>query len=310
MGATHTHHHGRALTGAAVITLLFMVVELAVGWWTQSLALMSDGLHMFLDSGGLLLSLSVFWLSQRPSSPRMSFGYARAEVLGAWMSGLVILIASLFIVAQAMVRIGSPVPIAAGPATAVAVLGLVVNLISLRFLSHGKEQNINIRAAYLHVMADLLGSLGAIVSGVVVLWTGWLAIDAWVTFGIGGLLLWNAARLLRTSILILMNSAPSDLDPVRIRSQLASVPGVASVHDLHIWEVSHGKPALSVHLISSDTLGVLPKAQNLLKNEFDIRHSTIQIDHPDHFDVDRCFDCTESKDLLNDSCRSDDHTHP
>jgi cobalt-zinc-cadmium efflux system protein len=298
----HTHpHHGKALGRAAWLTLAYMWVELGVGWWSGSLALLSDGLHMFLDSGGLFLSLFVYWISRKPPSLKMSFGYARAQVLGAMLNGILILGGAAWVVFQAVQRFQDPQPIRAIPATFVALLGLGVNLISLRVLAPSKDSNLNIRAAYVHVLGDLLGSIGAVFSTLIVWFTGWLAADAWVTLGIGSLLAFNAIQILRSSTTLLMNSAPAHLDPGHVRAVLAALPGVTGVHDLHIWEVSHGRSALSAHLVAQHPSAVLKKAQEQLHATFGLRHTTLQIEDPAHFDPSRCFDCATSQDLLDDS---------
>lgn len=308
---TSGQEHGRALRGAASITILFMAVELSVGAWSGSLSLFSDGLHMLLDSGALLLSLVALWISRRPSTPTMSFGYHRAEVLGALLSAFLILVVCGILLYRAIGRLGeSDVVIQAGPAAVVAALGLIVNIVSLRLLAPQKDGNLNIRAAYLHVASDLLGSIGALASGVIILWTGWTPIDTWITFFIVALLVFNAGALIRDSVAVLMNSAPSDVDPVKIIETLKAIPSVIDAHDLHVWTVSHGRPALSVHLISAHPREVLQKAQSLLQETFHIRHTTIQIEHPDHFEIGRCFDCTDGKEVLVNPDIHGDHKHP
>jgi cobalt-zinc-cadmium efflux system protein len=292
--AHHSHVRGaapQALTRALVITLAFMVVEVVGGVFANSLALVSDAAHMLTDAGALMLALFVYWLARRPSTPSMSFGYHRVEILGALASGLSIWVIAGFLVYEAIVRIGQPPEVRGPVVLAVAALGLGANLLSMKLLSGAREDNINVRAAYLHLLSDSLGSVGAMVAGAVIWWTGWRAIDPIVTLLVAALMLFSSWALIRESIGVLMESTPVGVDPKAVGSELSRLPGVTEVHDLHIWSVSSGRSALSVHLIAADSEGLLSRANELLRERFGIKHTTIQVEHPDRFDSERCYDC-------------------
>lgn len=295
----HQHHHakssksGKALQGALMVTSFFMVIEFVGGWFSNSLALMSDALHMLTDVGALSLSFFAFWLASRPKSPRMSFGYARAEILGALLNGLLIWLLSGFLVYEAYLRLKAPPEVSGQIVVVVGMLGLGINVLSLGFLNRAKEEkNLNIRAAIMHVTFDLLGSLAAVVSGVVIWLTNWVLIDPILTFMTAILILVASWRLVRESVEVLMESAPTHLDPQVIEKALLEIPGVEALHDLHIWTVSDSQsPAMSVHLISKEAETTLSQAHEILKKNYSILHTTIQVEHPDQFDSSRCYDC-------------------
>lgn len=296
----HSHHHHRHAHGAEApklmiraigITVFFMIVELVGGWMANSLALISDAAHMLTDVGAMLLSLFALWVAKRPSTPTMSFGYHRAEILGALTSGLMIWLISGFLIYEAIVRIQSP-PEVQGPIVfVVASIGLAANLFSMWMLHQAKEDNINIRAAYLHLLSDSLGSVGAIIAGAVLSITHWRPIDPIVTILFALLMLYSSWSLVKEAVGVLMESTPRHVDPTQVRNDLQGIVSVQEAHDLHIWSVSSGKLALSVHLISLETETVLRAANELLQVKYGIAHTTIQIEHPDRFDSERCYDC-------------------
>jgi cobalt-zinc-cadmium efflux system protein len=299
------HHHGhggqapRAVLRAIGVTLVFMVLELVGGIYANSLALISDGAHMLTDVGALLLTLFVLWLARRPSSDTMTFGYHRAEILGALCSGLAIWVISGFLIYESVVRMQSP-PEVNGPVVfVIAVIGFIANLVSMRMLHVASHENMNVRAAYLHVLSDLLGSVGAIIAGAVLWTTGWRPIDPIMTILFSGLMLVNSWSLVKEAITILMESTPSGIDAAQIRAELRAIAGVTEVHDLHIWTVASGRFALSVHVISpqSETQNaqLLTQLNDHLKARHGIQHTTIQIEHPDHFKSENCYDCAPVK---------------
>lgn len=298
----HHHAHGqapRAVLRAIVVTLVFMVLELFGGYFANSLALISDGAHMLTDVGALLLTLFVLWLARRPTSDTMSFGYHRAEILGALCSGLAIWVISGFLIYESITRMQSP-PEVNGPVVfVIAVIGFAANLVSMRMLHVASHENMNVRAAYLHVLSDLLGSVGAIIAGAVLWSTGWRPIDPIMTILFSGLMLVNSWALVKEAITILMESTPTAIDAAQIRTELCAIAGVTEVHDLHIWTVASGRFALSVHVISpqSETQNaqLLTQLNDLLKVRHGIQHTTIQIEHPDHFRSENCYDCAPSK---------------
>ncbi len=307
MSGFHHHHHGhdhehehhdhadhsiRALRLALIVTGIFLVVEFVGGWLSNSLALLSDAGHMLTDVGGLLLGLFAAWISRRPPSQTMSFGYHRAEILGALLSGLSIWALAGVLVFEAVQRVQSPTEVQGSIVIAVAAAGLLVNLFSLQVLHRDQEHSLNVRGAYLHVLADALGSVGALVAGVLVTWKGWFWVDPAITFVLAALMLAGSWTLIRDSVAILMESTPRGVDPVRLKAALQALPGVTEVHDLHVWTVGSRRLAMSAHLVSSQAEEALEAAHDLLEHEFGIRHSTFQIEHPERFRSERCYDCT------------------
>lgn len=282
---------GTALGRALIAILFFMVVEFIGGFLANSLALMSDAAHMLTDSMALTLSLLAFWIAQRPSTSQMSFGYHRAEILGALISGLLIWFLTAILVYEAILRFKSPPEVKGGLVFVIATMGLIVNLIAAWILRSVHSGSLNLKAAYLHVLGDLLGSLGAIVAGLVIWLTAWTLIDPLVTLLIAGLLLYGSWKIVTQAVGVLMESTPRDIDPNEVRQLLEEVESVQEVHDLHIWSVSSGFLALSVHLVSTNQEDALAKANQALDKRYGIHHTTIQVEHPEKFQSDRCYDC-------------------
>jgi cobalt-zinc-cadmium efflux system protein len=292
----HGHRHGpprvsRALTRALIVTVVFMVVELVGGYLANSLALLSDAGHMLTDVGALCLSLFAHWMSKKPSTPRMSFGYHRAEILGALLSGLVIWLLAGGLIYEAVSRLQSPPEVKGPIVLGVALVGLLANLASMAMLHSSQQSNMNVRAAYLHLITDAMGSVGALVAGAVLMFTGWQIIDPIITLLVAALMLFSSWQLVRDAVVVLMESTPGHLDPGAVLAELQAIPGVREAHDLHIWTVASGRPALSVHLVAADAERVLRAANDLLSERYRIIHTTIQVEHPDHFQSERCYDC-------------------
>jgi cobalt-zinc-cadmium efflux system protein len=303
-GHGHEHHHDddhghsrdkspSAIVKAIIITAIFMVVEFFGGWWANSLALVSDAAHMLTDIGALLLSLFAIWVAKRPASSSMSFGWHRAEILGALVSGLLIWALAGFIIYEAVQRLQDPPGVQGLMVFVVATFGLAANLASMRLLHSSKHENMNVRAAYLHLLADTMGSVGAVVAGLVLWLTGWRPIDPIITLLFAGLMLVSSWSLVKEALAVLMESTPSHLDPLQVKTELTSISGVRECHDLHIWSVSSGRLALSVHLITTGSAAgdVLGAANRLLQEKYGILHTTIQIENPDQFQSERCYDC-------------------
>jgi cobalt-zinc-cadmium efflux system protein len=268
-----------------------MVVELVGGLIANSLALISDAAHMLTDVGAMLLSLFALWVAQRPITLTMSFGYHRAEILGALLSGLFIWSISGFLIYEAIIRMQSP-PEVKGPLVfVVALIGLMANIVSIWMVKSAKDDNLNVRATYLHLLSDALGSVGAILAGVILWITDWRPIDPIITVLFAVLMLISSWGLVKEAIGILMESTPTHVNPTRVTEDLLSIPDVREVHDLHIWSVSTGRLALSVHLISKNSEEVIKKANQIIEEKYKIIHTTIQIEHPDHFQSERCYDC-------------------
>ena len=280
--AAHSHHaHGtrKAMVVAFALTSLFLFAELIGGWMANSLALIADAGHMFSDAAALGLSLFAMWIASHPHTERRTFGYHRAEILAALLNGA-LLVGIAFVVAYHGVgRLLAPQPVQSGPVLVIAVLGLVVNLIVLRFLGHHCHDNLNVRGAFLHVVGDALGSLGVIVSALVIRFTGWTAVDGLVSLLIAALILVSGARLVRETVSVLLESSPRGVDTEAIRRELSEIEGVIDVHDLHVWTVTSGFVSLSAHaeVASSDQSDdVLRRATALLRERYGIRHVTIQ----------------------------------
>ncbi len=292
--ASHSHGASRSLKLALAVTLVFMVVELLGGFYANSLALISDGVHMAMDAGALGVSLFVVWLASRPARGGYTYGFQRAEVLGALLNGLTIWLISGFLVFESFERFKAPPSIRAEWVIGVGLAGLIANLASLKFLHVSQKSSLNVRSAYLHVLTDCLGSVAAVVSGIVIEYTGWSIVDPILTCVFSVLMLWGSWRLVWESIEVLMERSPQDVNLNAIENSLAEIEGVSGLHDLHVWTLSSGTVALSVHLkkILSDasvTEGqILVRASEMLSKKFGITHSTIQIESDPNAD---CGDC-------------------
>ena len=285
---SHSHDHAPALPArderrafgvALVLTALFAIVEAAGGWWAGSLALLSDAGHMVTDVAALSIALIAQRLARRPPSDRASYGYARAEVLAAFINALIMLGVVFWITVEAVRRLLAPAPVAGGVVILVALAGLAVNLLCARLLSRGKS--LNSRAALLHVLSDLAASFAALSAGVVVIVTGWLPIDPILSLFVAVLILRSTWLLLKASTQVLMEGVPAHLSYDEIGSALTRVPGVSAVHDLHIWHTTSERAALSAHLLirnPAEWPQTLAAAQRLLAERFGIDHVTLQPD--------------------------------
>ncbi len=280
----HVHHHlghpgeHRYLTAALWLTLGFAFVEAAAGWWSGSLALIADAGHMLTDATALGLAALAAWLARRPPSVRHTYGLVRAEVLAALVNGLVMLGLIAFIAVEAVERFAQPRDIRGEAVILVATIGLLVNLLVAWRLSRG-QRDINTRAALLHVIGDMLGSVAAITAGAVILATGWTPIDPLLSLLVAGLILVSAWSLLTEALHVLLEGVPQNVDLAEVGRDLAALNGVASVHDLHIWSLSSGKIALSAHLDLvrlEDWPRILLEARQLLSRRHGIGHVTLQ----------------------------------
>jgi cobalt-zinc-cadmium efflux system protein len=280
--------HGRAasprgLRIALALTVLFMGLELAGGLFSRSLALLADAGHMASDAGALALSLFAFWLSTKPRSLKRTFGWFRFEIFAALLNGLSLWLAAGLIAWEAVRRFSSPIKIKTGPMLLVAAAGLAVNLICAWILHAGREESLNAKGAFLHVVGDAAGSVGVIAAGVIIRFTGWRIVDPLVSLLLCGLIGWSAWRLIRQAFHILMEGTPDHLNLEEIRSGLAALPGVRDVHDLHIWTITSGFTALTVHLVveeAAQAQALLAAGRSYLADRLGILHSTIQIETP------------------------------
>lgn len=283
--SSHSHVHAsptaaserRALAIALALTAIFAIVEAVGGWWSGSLALLSDAGHMVTDVAALSIALIAQRLAQRPPSHRASYGYARAEVLAAFCNALLMLGAVGWIAVEAARRLLAPAPVAGGVVIMVALAGLAINLVCAWLLSRG--QSLNSRAALLHVLSDLGASFAALCAGVVVATSGWYPIDPLLSLLVAALILRSTWRLLKSSIAVLMEGVPAHLSYDEIGRALTRLPGVSAVHDLHVWHMTADRAALSAHIVIRDPVdwpGTLEAAQRLLAERFGIDHVTLQ----------------------------------
>ncbi|MEX2197542.1 MAG: cation diffusion facilitator family transporter [Burkholderiales bacterium] len=271
-----------ALGLAAALTLGFAGIEALGGWWTGSLALLSDAGHMLGDGVALLLAALAGWMARRPPSGRHSYGFGRTEIFAALINGGALLVIALAIGYEAISRLGQPREVLGGTATLIALAGLALNLWILRRIAPHR-QNMNARAAALHVMGDTLGSVAALVSGAVIFTTGWTPIDPLASLFICVLIAITSLRLLREALHALMEGVPLRLSTESVGRTMAAHEGVASVHDLHIWTLSGSRVALSAHVIVHDLTRwerTLHELQELLRGQFGIEHVTLQPESP------------------------------
>ena len=288
-----THHHGHhhavsagadrgKLRLALGLILGFMVVEVAAGLLADSLALLSDAAHMLTDAGSVGLALVALRLAARPPSGRFTFGLGRAEILSAQVNGAALLVLAGVIGVEAVRRLSDPADVEGGLVVAVGLLGAAVNLGSAWALASAERRSLNVEGARAHVMADLYASLGAAIAGAIILATGFREADPLAALVVSALMLRTAWSLLRESGLVLLEGTPRGLDSDAVGRALARHPGVIEVHDLHVWEVTSGFAALSAHVMvpaGADCHAARRELQDLLRERFDIEHTTLQVDH-------------------------------
>ncbi len=274
---------------ALTLTAVLLVVEVVGGLISNSIALLADAGHMLTDVAALGLALFVAWFSRQPSTPAKTYGYMRWEILAAFINGSTLLLISAWILWEAVTRLRVPEPVQGGLMLAVASAGLVVNIVAARILSTGSSHNLNARGAYLHVLGDLLASIGTIVAAVLIRFTGWLMADPIASMLTTVLIMIGAWRLVRESIDVLLESAPANIPIPAVRGQLEAIPGIESVHDLHVWAVTPAVVAMSAHCIVREP----ERQQHVLEHIHDamqlfgIQHVTIQLERDEMFDRER-----------------------
>lgn len=284
---SHAHSHGHAhgydaerpaFAVAVAITFAYALVELIGGIWSGSLALTSDAGHMFSDALALGLAAGAAWIARRPPGMKHSYGLARAEVIGASLNGLAMLVIIVVLVVEAVQRLLDPRPVSAGAVMAIAAIGLVVNAAVAFVLSRG-HNTLNVRGALVHVMGDLLSSIAALIAGAVIYATEWLLIDPILSLAIAALILTTTLKLLRDTLHVLMEGVPAAVDLAEIGSALAELRGVSEVHDLHVWSIGSDRAALSAHLEIEQLEAwptILHDAQRVLRERFGVDHVTLQ----------------------------------
>ncbi|MPZ11019.1 MAG: cation diffusion facilitator family transporter [Kiloniellaceae bacterium] len=282
----HSHSHGHdnetRVLWALVLTAGFMVVEVAGGLISGSLALLADAAHMLTDAAALALAWIAFRIARRPADPKRSYGYHRGQVLAAFVNGAVLIVIVAGIAIEAVQRLLAPQPVEGWIMLAVAALGLLVNVAALLILHGGDRRNLNLRGAAAHVLGDLLGSAAAVIGAIVILRTGWMPIDPILSVLVGLLVLRSAWLIVRESAHILLEGTPAQVDPQRLRQALLEdIPALQDVHHIHAWSLTSERPLLTLHARvgqSADSQAVLKRIKEVLASRFGIDHSTVQIE--------------------------------
>ena len=284
----HTHSHERRsaqslrnLKLALGLTALYMFAEAFGGWFANSLALLADAGHMLTDVAALSLTLAAIWFASRPATAKKTFGYYRLEILAAFVNGIALVLISLVVIYEAYERFNAPPEIKGLQLTLIAVGGLLINLFAA-FLLHGEHaHDLNMRSAWLHVVGDALGSVAAIVAGVLILAFGWVRADAVSSFLISLIIIFGAWRLIRESVNVLLEGTPAHINLKAVEEAIRQTETVADVHDLHVWTITSGMEALSVHVIHQKDVSqkaLLQSIRTKLHDEFGIDHLTIQME--------------------------------
>lgn len=287
------HKHGRAsdsrrkLSLVLGLTAIYMVAEAVGGWWTGSLALLADAGHMLTDVAALGLALLAAWFSARPATSNKTFGYHRLEILAALVNGVTLVVISILILYEAYQRWAAPPVVRGNVVMVIATGGLAINLISAWILHGRHEIDLNIRGAWLHVISDALGSVGAIVAGALMWLYGWYAADPLFSGLIGILIIWSSWRLIRESTNVLLEGTPAHINLAAVEESILLTEGVDNVHDLHVWTITSGREALSAHVIHGYGISqpeLLKELRAKLQDRFGVDHLTIQMETPDFED--------------------------
>lgn len=279
--------HVRALRLVLIITSVFMLAEFVGGIVANSLALLADAGHMLTDVAAVALALFVAWISQRPATPQKTFGYLRLEILAALLNGSALFVIAGSIVWEAIDRFQAPPDVEPRILFSVAALGLIANLIAMKLLHAGHEHSLNVRGAYLHVVSDMLGSIGALAAGAIIWVTDWSLADPIVSIVVALLILGSAWRLVRDSVEVLLEATPRHIEMTDVETELRAIPDVSGVHDLHVWTVTSGVVAMSGHVCVDDPEAnqrVLEDAQQRMDG-LGIHHVTIQIERGEPCDA-------------------------
>lgn len=282
----HGHSHIRSRNSCRLslvlgLVVLYMFAEVVGAYFTNSLALLADAGHMLSDSGALALSLFALWIATKPPTPGHTYGFYRTEILAALINGAALVAISVYIFVEAFRRLGSPPEVEGGWMLVVATGGLLINLAGLWILQAGRTDNLNMRGAWLHVLTDALGSVGAMLAGGLILAFGWVWADPVASVLIGMLVLYSSWGLLRDTVAVLMEGAPGHIDVDEVRGAIAGVDGVLAAHDLHVWTITSGMVALSAHVTAREPVRhaeLLRRLQSVTETRFGIEHVTIQIE--------------------------------
>ncbi|WP_408006267.1 cation diffusion facilitator family transporter [Pseudalkalibacillus sp. A8] len=286
MGHHHDHQaNKKALRISFLLICVFMIVELIGGLITNSLALLSDAGHMFSDAASLGLSFLAIHFGSKQPSPNKTFGYKRFEILAAFINGIALIVISFIIIYEAYHRFVNPPAVAGYGMLTIAIIGLLINLIVANILLKGDTSgNLNVKSAFLHVIGDLLGSVGAIIAAIFIISLGWGYADPIASIVVAVLILISGWRVTKEAIHVLMEGTPGHIDIGEIKSSLCTLPSIQNVHDLHVWSITSGFTALSCHITidkETDHQEILEKASDHLKDVFHINHTTVQIEYSD-----------------------------
>ena len=289
MAHDHHHDHGvsaeteiRPLAVALALIVAFMVAEVALAFVADSLALLSDAAHMLIDAAALGMSVWAARLALRPAAGRMTFGFRRAEILAAQANGITLLLLGALIVVEALRRLNAPPDVDGAIVVGTAVVGALVNVLALRQVARANRANLNVEGSYRHLLTDLYAFAGTAVAGAVIWATGFQQADAIASLAVAGSMLWAGWPLVRRSGQVLLEAAPEGLAPDEITAVMRSHGGVTDVHDLHVWEISSGFPALSAHVLvgrGEDCHGIRRELEAVLHERFGIDHTTLQVEH-------------------------------
>ena len=283
----HAHNHSAAgknkkrLAIVLALTTAYLVAEVIGGLLTHSLALLADAGHMLTDVAGLAFALLAIRFAERPATPERTYGYYRIEILAALVNAVVLIGISLYILHEAYERFRNPPEVQSGGMLAVALVGLVVNTAGIYLLKSASEESLNMRGAYFEVLSDMLTSIGVIAAGIIMLTTGWYYADPIISAGIGVFILPRTWMLLRDAVGVLLEGTPHDVNLAALRESIQTVEGVADVHDLHVWSLTSGMNAMSVHAVLADHSlhdEVLAAVQKKVTSEFKIAHATVQVE--------------------------------
>lgn len=296
MGHGHTHQvsaagrNRKALLTVFCLTFFYLIVEVIGGLWTGSLALLADAGHMLTDVAGVGLALLAIWFAEKPASPEKTYGYYRVEILAALTNAVVLIFISLYILYEAYERFKNPPEVKSAGMLAIASVGLAINIAGVIILRAASKESLNMKGAYFEVLSDMLTSVGVIIAGVVMLTTGWYYADPIISAGIGLFIFPRTWALLKDAVGVLLEGTPSDVNIAAIRQSLSDIEGVEAVHDLHVWSLTSGVNAISVHAVlaqGAEHDDVLERVHKACKAEFHIEHITAQTEKVD-------FSCHES----------------
>lgn len=281
VGGSRASRNAVRLKIALGLTFVYMIAEAVGGWLTNSLALLADAGHMFTDVAAMTLTLFAFWFGSRPATRRKTYGYYRMEILAAFVNGVALALLAIWVIFEAIGRINSPPEIKGSQLLLIASGGLIVNIIAAALLHSGHKHDLNLRGAFLHVIGDLLGSVAAIIAGGLIIAFGWMWADSLGSIFISLIIIVGAWRLILESVNVLLEGTPAHIDLSAVADAILGTEGVTGIHDLHVWTISSGIYALSVHInhdSSTDHSDVLAIVRDKLSDEFGIDHLTIQME--------------------------------